>query len=548
MAQNRKRWLLRVLKIIGQVILVAMLGAFVLLLISVIIKPTYLVELDIKGFSLTDSERVKLYDQYRKTAIQLLGGVVLSVGLYMTWRRIRAMEKQAKVSQESILLTRETMQLTEQGQVTERFTKAIEQLGSDNLSIRLGGIFSLERIAKDSVKDHWTVMEVLSAFIRENAPKVEMAENDGGEEAKNASTKVSADIQAALTVIGRRIKENDIGGEGINLVGTDLRWGNLYKANLGKAALFKADLREAILYKADLAEALLRGGDLRKTNLEGADLRSAFLYEVDLREANLSRANLTEANLRKADLRKANLSGADFREAFLNEADLRGAFFGWANFYQAELIDADLRESHLSNANWEEADLSRANLYQTSWILRAPVSPGDSDKVQELYENRLNLRKAILYGSDLRKADLGGADLAGADLSGADLRGTDLRQACLTGTNLKRAKLQGADLRWTDSTGIYLYKPNSIDDIIKEENISRVVFKKADSTGAELMETDFGEADMRGVNLEGADLFRANLRKVFAYKSQRQQFLDAGVKEEMLNQMIWEDDPEEDEK
>ncbi len=46
---------------------------------------------------------------------------------------------------------RRTLELTEQGQVTERYTKAIEQLGSDKLDIRIGGIYALERIARDSV-------------------------------------------------------------------------------------------------------------------------------------------------------------------------------------------------------------------------------------------------------------------------------------------------------------------------------------------------------------------------------------------------------------
>src|SRR5579859_5423121 len=66
-------------------------------------------------------------------------------------------------------VSRRTLELTEQGQVTERYTKAIEQLGSDKLDVRIGGIYALERIARDSARDHQTVMEVLTAFIREHS-------------------------------------------------------------------------------------------------------------------------------------------------------------------------------------------------------------------------------------------------------------------------------------------------------------------------------------------------------------------------------------------
>jgi hypothetical protein len=66
-------------------------------------------------------------------------------------------------------VTAENLRVAEQGQITERYTKAIEQLGSDKLDVRLGGIYALERIANDSERDQSTVVEVLSAFIREHS-------------------------------------------------------------------------------------------------------------------------------------------------------------------------------------------------------------------------------------------------------------------------------------------------------------------------------------------------------------------------------------------
>ena len=56
-----------------------------------------------------------------------------------------------------------------QRRITESFSKAIDQLGSDKLEVRLGGIYSLERISKESPEDYWTVMETLTAFVRERA-------------------------------------------------------------------------------------------------------------------------------------------------------------------------------------------------------------------------------------------------------------------------------------------------------------------------------------------------------------------------------------------
>ena len=87
----------------------------------------------------------------RTTVLQVIGGAVLFIGLYFTAKTLRT---------------------TQEGQITDRFTKAINQLGEagpERLPIRLGGIYALERIAKDSERDHWPIMEVLTAYLRETS-------------------------------------------------------------------------------------------------------------------------------------------------------------------------------------------------------------------------------------------------------------------------------------------------------------------------------------------------------------------------------------------
>jgi hypothetical protein len=73
-----------------------------------------------------------------------------------------------------LALTSRTYRLTQQGQLADRYTKAIAQLGDDKLDVRLGGIYALERIAVDSKRDHPTVVEVLSAFVRERSAPIQM--------------------------------------------------------------------------------------------------------------------------------------------------------------------------------------------------------------------------------------------------------------------------------------------------------------------------------------------------------------------------------------
>ena len=88
------------------------------------------------------------------------------------------------------------------GHITERYTKAIEQLGSKGLDVRLGGIYALERIAVDSARDHPTVVEVLSAFVREHSNPARRPRRRAA--APSYSPRPAADVQAAVTVLVSR--------------------------------------------------------------------------------------------------------------------------------------------------------------------------------------------------------------------------------------------------------------------------------------------------------------------------------------------------------
>ena len=110
-----------------------------------------------------------LTNEYRRTWAQIIGGLFVLLGLYFTWRRIE--------------ISRQELEATRDQQVTERFTRAIDQLGATDdkdqkrIEVRLGGIYALERIAVDSLemetnpgRDYATIMEVLTAYVRKNAP------------------------------------------------------------------------------------------------------------------------------------------------------------------------------------------------------------------------------------------------------------------------------------------------------------------------------------------------------------------------------------------
>ena len=160
-----------------------------------------------------------------------------------------------------------TIDVTEQGQLTERYSKAIEQLGSEKLDVRIGGIYALERIAHDSPRDHPTIMEVLAAFIREHSREQWPPAEPDAEPPKRTTR---PDVQAAGTVIGRRTVRYD--SQPINLQSSDLTGAHLTDADLRRAQLDWARLTGTDFKRTDLSEAWLYGADLTGAEFDGGHL------------------------------------------------------------------------------------------------------------------------------------------------------------------------------------------------------------------------------------------------------------------------------------
>jgi uncharacterized protein YjbI with pentapeptide repeats len=268
------------------------------------------------------------------SALGLIATLFAGIGLFVNY-----LNSQAEI------------QLTQQRLITERFSKAVEQIGNTKEEVVIGGIYSLERIAKDSPKDQWTIMEVLTSYIRKNSPipsNIQQLEPEERQKALEKLPSVSIPVQAALTVIGRRKVENDQAGD--NLAGTTdsnkIKFLDLSRTNLRGAKLYGANLNGANLNGAYLNEA-----NLNEANLNLANLKGAYLYG-----ANLNGAKLNGAKLYGANLNGANLNGANLKGAYLYGANLKGAYLYGANLDGANLWGAEVDPKQIKSACfWESA-------------------------------------------------------------------------------------------------------------------------------------------------------------------------------------------------
>lgn len=217
----------------------------------------------------------------------VLGGIV-AIELAV-WRSIVG-ERQTTVAQRQV----ETAQ---SGLLNERFQKGAEMLGSEDLPVRLGGIYALQHLAAEHPQlYHLQIMKLLCAFVRhptknEDAfPEIYMYDQDP-----------LADVVAVVEVICKR-RSSQIEIERNAEFSLDLRNADLNQLSFGNADLFGADFFGAKLFKTSFAKANL-------SNAQFADAIFSDDRPPDLIESIMYTAAAANSH---SDLREANLSGTSF--------------------------------------------------------------------------------------------------------------------------------------------------------------------------------------------------------------------------------------------
>ena len=253
----------------------------------------------------------------RHEAIRNLGLVLVGVisAPLLIWRTLIA-SRQSKTGQKQA-------EIADKNHLAGTFSQALEQLGAYKnehpiLEIRIGGLYTLEKIALSNEDYHPQIMEVLCSYIRLNhiAPS----------EPQTPRT----DILAALTIIGRR--EIKFDNEKPDLSG----------CNFGAITIERLSLPSV--------------------NLSGSIFKGAILEWAHLTNANFTDANLIGVNFTAADFQGAHCGGANLTNANLNRAHCREADFMHGQLNKACLVGADLRGANLIFAHIEEANFDRTNL------------------------------------------------------------------------------------------------------------------------------------------------------------------------------------------
>lgn len=438
------------------------------------------------------------------------------------------------------VLKHQTVRWQKEGHMTDRISKAVEQLGAEktvksqdaegktvertvpNLEVRIGAILSLERIAQDSTthdkgRDHVRVMEILCAYIRENAPASNAQDHPFGdwEPLKDDPTNEERaahlqrreerlkdfffesplyqwaqslkppreDIALALKVIGRRTPAQ---------IRVEAAWPAPPDARTNHPADTPCPALPNVPGDAPLPATEL---EAFKTDLKAwtEAVRAHAGYRLDLRATNLQRADLTEGSLSFSRFNGARMEGAMLSRARLEGADLGPARMEGANLGQARLEGANLGATQMEGANLRKARMAGAYLRKS--------------RMEGAYLRQARMEGANLAGALMEGANLGEARMDGASLSLARMEGTNLWEARMVGADLSQARIEGSGLWRARIQGANLWEARLGGANLEEARMESTFLWRAQMEGVYLGDVQMNEAtDLKAATFQEAGL------------------------------------------
>jgi uncharacterized protein YjbI with pentapeptide repeats len=336
-------------------------------------------------------DRVEAAKVFFPVLVALIGGPIL------IWRAVTA--------HWAAQAARHQAETGREAHFTTLFTKAVEQLGATrdviktsamlssvvvgeqqthtetepNLEVRLGAIYALERVARDSERDHQSITDVLCAYVRNRQncgtpvarPDDAYLSEDmfGSPSSKRYQQWIDSiprprvDIQAAVTVLARR---QTAGGGALDFGNANLQCAEFHGGKFGQAIFVGAYIDRASFRGADLTGSLFMGAhleraDMVKACLDGVWFASAALTGARLDQARGENVLFDRARLGDAAFNEAQLFASSFFAATLDRTQFNGAILRDAHFEKAEASGASFFGAGLHNVSFSDTKLYGVN-------------------------------------------------------------------------------------------------------------------------------------------------------------------------------------------
>jgi uncharacterized protein YjbI with pentapeptide repeats len=312
---------------------VAVVAALLLFVACVIASYILLVRLGSDALFSSSPAYQETAKNFVLTFASAFGAPFLVWRAWIAHRQANAASEQARVALENHITgifskSIELLGLVRENQTTDASNTTIKR-SMPNIEARLGALYSLERLLLESEKDQRSILETLCAYVRENSP-LEIPDDKTAASAFRRNELAPtiprrADVQAALTIIGRRPESVQLrakqDGWRLDLRNTNLIAYDLSELNYDRARFDNSLLNTANMIGSSFDYCLFERTFMRGAKMKGARFRSTNFADCDLTRAEIEAtdfgcATFVDTDLREANVVSFNIKGANLENAF----------------------------------------------------------------------------------------------------------------------------------------------------------------------------------------------------------------------------------------
>jgi len=302
-------------------------------------------------------KRFEIENESRKTLIQILGGVAFFSTFYFSYQ---------------------TYNLSYEQQITNRYTETIKLLSNENREVRIGALYGLERLFKDSKKDQISILQIINAYIRNRT--------------------ISISDMVVINYLDLFFKKPEVDDY-------SCPFHNLPK-NIAQYN------RDSILYSLDIQVAI---------NILGHSNNG--LIRLDFSKLDLRGINFSNLNLSNSDFKNSILSHSDFRNSIIDSCDFDYAYCNSSTFSSSKIRKTTFSSAMLADANFYQADLSNSEINGCCKNCQF----GEAILKEVKFENGVDLRRALFWDANLSNVSTEFVDMDSVVLDRTILKGADLR-------------------------------------------------------------------------------------------------------------------------
>ncbi|MGB3297971.1 MAG: pentapeptide repeat-containing protein [Phormidesmis sp.] len=430
---------------------------------------------------LPQTERVSAETAARDVLIKGIGGSLVFITAFVSWGNLKATQKSTL--------------LAEDRQISERFSKAIEMLSDrSSVHLQLGGIYALERIAKDSVRDQWQVMEILAAFVRDKTSNGTEKDTEKDDSRPYHFRSLSYAIQEQIQneEYERRFESDEPDPLDLEIVPI---------ANDGYRRSSRIDVQAAI-------SAIGRRGKIPlKEKNHIIDLSRSTLRNIVF-SGNYDSVNFYGTHFVCATFRdNASFYNTDFSGTLFENLTAENSFLGTSKFDKSTFITSTFSNVKFEQASFVEAKFSggtemnecsfaKAKLKQLELGGKVPTQPMGAEVGFKLvkFEKQSEFKNVVFDGADMTGALLMDTTFECSSFKSAILRETELREIIFKKTNLSGACFEDAILSGNsdEHTTEAQYRRDRLEPGVAFEHTN-------------LQQADMNKAEIHGANFETAE-------------------------------------------